>query len=131
MAANERAFAAFERELEVEMEREFRDRILEVTKQIALEGVSGVVKKTPVDTGYARASWYVDLGSLQRESNEGRGSLAEAQAKIEQARPFQEIAIANGAEYIRALEQGHSQQAPQGMVDVTVAELRSKYRQVR
>lgn len=130
MASNAANFAAFERELEVEQEETFKGRILDLTKQIALEGFSSVVEKTPVDTGFARNSWFIDVGGLQRETNNGAGTAGEA-ANVERAQPFQVITIANGAEYIGALENGHSQQAPVGMVDPTIATLRSKYREIR
>ena len=40
------------------------------------------------------------------------------------------IGVVNNVEYIRALEYGHSQQAPQGMVRVTVAQWPAIVREV-
>lgn len=124
-------FQEFTAELDREMEA-FKGEIRETTQQIALDGYNGVVVRTPVDTGFARNSWFVDLGDgASRESNGGTSSAAEDAATIKSAPAFTPITIANGAEYIGVLENGHSQQAPNGMVSVTIAELRSKYRRVR
>jgi len=38
--------------------------------------------------------------------------------------------ITNNVDYIEKLEHGGSQQAPQGMVSVTVAELRTMFKEV-
>lgn len=82
---------------------------------------------TPVDTGFARSNWQVSLGAP--DVSEGVGDhqttydwdapFQAGQATILSAELGETIAIANGAAYIVALEYGHSQQAPQGMVQLT------------
>jgi len=78
--------------------------------------------RTPVDTGFARNSWIVttspdDFGTLGNNSIEARIAL------VNQIKLGQDIYINNGAEYISALEHGHSSQAPAGMVSVTKPEI--------
>ena len=102
-----------------------------VHKKVALDLLSGVVKKTPVDTGRARASWKVGVGSLDPTvAAEGSGPPADAvigagESKIEAQKDPQRTWITNSLPYIGALENGHSNQAPQGMVAVTAAEVKS------
>lgn len=145
MASN---FAEFERELDVELERDFKGRILEVTQKIAFEGYSGVIAKSRVDTGFMVNSWNVSVGGVEggATSSPGGGalSLSESEAEalksqlrsqrpvaIAAAKAFQEITIWNGTEYAIYHEEGTVNMAPQPMVGPTVAEIQSKYRNVR
>lgn len=124
-------FKEFERQLDLEQEREFAGGVLEITQRIAFDGLNGVVNLTPVDTGFAVNNWDVALGGEPAATEPTADPVAAGMQTINQAQPFQIIAIANGAEYIGALENGHSQQAPNGMVGVTLSYLESKYREVQ
>ena len=102
-----------------------------------------VSERTPVDTGRARSNWnlseeskvdwrsypeYEDLKKIDwprgrdmrypRRGRKGRFSVR---------RGSQDIVITNITEYIEALENGWSKQAPNGMVAVTVAEFKAMY----
>lgn len=94
-----------------------------------------IVQRTPVDTGRARASWFMSLDQPSSEvqppgftasgQQAGAVALSQAQDAVNQleADPFREVWISNNVEYISALENGHSQQqAPIGMVAVSLAE---------
>jgi len=84
---------------------------------------------TPVDTGFARSSWYVRLGAgtmLGRTITPGAvpggdSALAEASVLLLGAKAGESVFLLNDTEYILPLEYGHSQQAPHGMVRITVA----------
>lgn len=76
----------------------------DIAAKIAMDAYAGVVQRTPVDTGRARGAW-----------------------TIEQDGPA-DWTIANNVEYIQALENGHSQQAPTGMVAVTLAGIETDLR---
>jgi hypothetical protein len=88
---------------------------------------------TPVDTGFARASWYVVLNSAQGQAasdavgshlthdKSGMANLDTSLSVIGAAGLTDVIWLLNNAPYIEALEYGHSQQAPQGMVRLTLA----------
>lgn len=102
---------------------EFIERVA-VSAQIgtAYETASRMMERTPVDTGYAANSWLVtpnrnDVGSL------GNNNLTARIAAVNQIKLGETIYINNGAEYIDILEKGHSQQAPRGMVQVTLPEV--------
>lgn len=147
-----------------------REMVSPFQKKVALQTLSGVVNKTPVDRGHARANWQVSVGSppddvvpaprgenkagtTQQGENAGRRAVKKGQTKILGARDFDVIWIANNLPYVVVLDQGgfeppdpgpskdrrrtrkgrvlvkggYSVQAPNGMVDVTLEEIRSQF----
>lgn len=119
-------------------ERRNADRVVgrEVDKRmraLCLEGQGRLMRKTPVRTGRARGNWNVSTGAADGSTDEGATSAdvgakrAEGAATIMATRFFERgehLFVTNGLDYIEALEDGHSRQAPQGMVALTVEELR-------
>ena len=103
-----------------------------VRNKVALQGLSGVVLKTPVDTGRARGNWQVTTGNpatgeLDTTDKGGNGTMSNGNGTIASAEPFDVVYIANNLPYIERLEHGHSQQAPQGMLELTFQELVSQF----
>jgi hypothetical protein len=101
-----------------------------VIRQAALEADQVGVLRTPVDTGRARANWIVSTGSPSSTEtagpNAGDQSANEAQATAQALNQAQTalvgykltlgpIFITNNVEYIMFLDEGSSEQAPQGM----------------
>lgn len=83
----------------------------QVHRAIALEGLNRLVKKTPVDTGHARAGWQVTIGEaaqLERAGSDksGASTISEGASVIRQAEPYTKISIANNVPYIEVLEDG-------------------------
>lgn len=85
---------------------------------------------TPEDTGFARASWWKSVGSLGTHPNPPKpvkkgekvsGSTA-VSIPLGKLKVSQTVFLSNNAEYILALEYGHSSQAGDGMVRITLAE---------
>jgi hypothetical protein len=111
-----------------------------VVRKSTLQVFSAVVKKTPVDTGRARANWNASQGAVDTttttSTDQGRGT-AEA-LKAGEIPSGGVVYLANSLPYIRALEYGEypnppkkgtgktvngfSKQAPQGMVRLTAQE---------
>jgi hypothetical protein len=91
-----------------------------VFKSVALDVFGKIVFRTPVDTGHARANWQATVGSPA----DGVVQSAQPPAAIAAAGLDDVIYITNNVEYVEALEHGHSQQAPAGMVKVTVNEFK-------
>lgn len=88
---------------------------------------NGVVLRTPVDTGRARANWQASVGSsiggtTDKNDPSGSGAISAAQASITEA-PGKVWFLANNLPYISELEYGSSQQAPGGMVRLTILEI--------
>lgn len=96
-------------------------------RALALETLSRVIKRTPVDTGAARANWNVALDRPDRSNDPDSTNAAEAvqkgQAVIMRTGVGDRIFITNSLPYIGELEDGNSKQAPQGMVKITAAEM--------
>lgn len=99
-------------------------RIIDAHNKIAraatIEFFSGTIKDTPVDTGRARGNWVTSVekpaqGEIDRDDKSGSLAIAEVVAKTPEG-AGQETFMSNSLPYIEELENGHSQQAPSGMV---------------
>lgn len=117
------------RQNRVEM-REFADRIgiaiQTATQKVVMDAHRGVVEKTPVDTGRARASWRVAEGQLDlTTAPEGPHEFPSLELGIK-ITGEEIIYISNNLPYAEPLENGHSQQAPAGMVGLTLAEIEAE-----
>lgn len=134
-----------------------KDRVPREVKTIqtkmALAGLRGVVKKTPVDKRMARGGWQVSIGIPPVANVITSSPIGTGSTKILQAVPFSTIYIGNNVSYITVLEYGgfipkdpgpskdkrkgrfgkvlvkggFSVQAPHGMVSVTLQELRMMF----
>lgn len=102
---------------------------------ICLEAHEGVVEKTPVDTGFCRANWRFEIGAqppqkavVDRPKDfDGSTGTPPDMAAVMTADLGDTVWVFNPVAYAPRLENGHSAQAPSGMVRVTMAELKSKY----
>jgi len=100
-----------------------------VLKKVVFDLYVRVAMRTPVDTGRARGGWQIsgsgmsggETGALDNtptgSENQGWGG-ADTSGLTDDSGAF----IFNNVVYIIPLEYGHSKQAPQGMVRLTVAE---------
>lgn len=116
-----------------------------IPRKVAMEVLKRVVMRSPVGNvrnwktkypphGYVggrfRGNWQVGIGTfptgeLTRIDPTGSTAIADGTARIMAAKPTQKdasINIVNNLPYGEPLEKGHSKQAPQGMVSITVAE---------
>lgn len=90
-----------------------------ITRKISLTMLRELVLRTPVDKGQARGNWFVTVGAPGTETSDERrpaAAMSEGASKVESAAPFATIYVQNALPYILALEDGHSQQAPAGMM---------------
>lgn len=89
-----------------------------------------IVTKCPVDTGRLRASFLTTIGAPTNEApppgEYGPPSPPKGQ-KYDGTKP---IFIASALAYAEAIENGHSTQAPAGMVAISVIELEEELRQL-
>lgn len=100
-----------------------------VVRKLTTDILSSVVRRTPVDTGRARANWNVSLNrvdasvSVTTTDASGRQTIHVGNAAISKWDIGDSIFIANSLPYIRRLEyDGWSKQAPAGMVRITLAQ---------
>ncbi len=103
-------------------------------KKIAFQLLTGVVLKTPVDTGRARGNWQVGIdeipsGELDTKDLSGAGAEVTGSEALAGLIPgaYQIVYVANNLVYIVPLENGHSGQAPQGMLALTIAEIETQF----
>lgn len=112
-------------------EGEIDEAVKERHEAFLLAGVEGLVDMTPVDTGRARANWQVTHGSPAVSSvvgtdKAGSQTKAAGRAVAAKSQPYTVSYVTNNLEYVPALEDGHSQQAPRGMLNVTFNRLQSR-----
>jgi hypothetical protein len=95
-----------------------------VVQKSTLQVFSAVVRKTPVDTGRARANWNASQNtpnlSTSLSVDQSRGAREAAKGGTFEAGGVSYLS--NGLPYIGKLEYGSSKQAPQGMVRTSAAE---------
>lgn len=101
-----------------------------VLRKLALDGLQGLLLKSPVDTGRFRGNWRVGINVVhdsEIDRNAKQGGLADEQATIATAKFGDTINITNNLPYAKRLEDGWSQQAPNGVLSLTFQELKSGF----
>lgn len=119
-------------EFKVDLDRAYLEEVqapfMLILKKFSMEALSRVVMMSPVDTGRFRGNWSVAIGEPTRGPNTidkgGEATVARGTAVIEGIPDWNKVVwVSNHLPYAEALENGHSQQAPGGMVAVTYAAL--------
>lgn len=90
----------------------------EAAVTLALTLHSKVSAKTPVDSGRARANWFLAEGAPRIDTTESTTPVSPPPLTGKSV-----IYLTNSLPYIVPLEYGHSQQAPFGMLRVSIAEV--------
>lgn len=117
------------------------EKVTQVARKIGGEVLAKVVFRSPVGNpklwkskppaGYVggrfRSNWNIGLGDFGTDTSEaidGAGqTISKGSAKLQGLQPGQTFYLTNSLPYAIRLEYGHSQeQAPKGMVRLTVAE---------
>jgi hypothetical protein len=130
MASNVRSFNLALQRHAKEMPAE---AIQKLHRKAALEALKSVVLMSPVRTGRFRANWQMTLdtpatGALDTTANT---AIARGEPIIAQLPAYGVSWLVNNLPYAARLESGYSQQAPTGMLAVTVARLRSWAKRVK
>lgn len=126
MATNSTA-KQFKLDLDKAFEAE-QEHVALIAMKIAMEALNRVVMKSPVDTGRFRANWTVavgrqDLSTTEETDKSGTVTIAKGSQIILGQKGPAVIWLSNNLLYAQALENGHSKQAPMGMVALTYNEL--------
>ncbi len=110
-----------------------------VVKKVAFQLFRRIIEKTPVDTGRARASWTIAIGSPSADVQPEGEYRSDANSLAVKANAvlagygadghLPVVWIANNLPYIGELENGSSQQAPAGMVALSIAEETAAFNQ--
>lgn len=116
-----------------------------VVRKVAIETLTRVVLRTPVGNpslwkgkppagyvgGRLRANWFTSIGVPNHATSKaidssGAASINRGTATINAATTDQPIYLMNSLPYVREIEyEGHSRQAPAGMVRITVTEFQT------
>lgn len=102
-------------------------------RKICLDLLTGIVLKTPVDTGRARGNWFTSIGSPTAKVTvstdpSGSSTISSGLSAISKA-TGNVLWITNNLPYIYRLEfEGWSKQAPAGMVRVTINDIARQLR---
>lgn len=96
-----------------------------VVRKTALELQTGMVQKSPVDTGRFRANWACGIGVINTSTaaapdKTGQGAIVKTAVDLGAWKPGMTIWLTNSLPYASRLETGYSKQAPSGMVALTV-----------
>lgn len=94
-------------------------------KKIAMDLADKLIKMSPVDTGMFKGAWVagvnnVDSSKPNTPDKSGVATMARIQSMIGTVQAGDTIYISNNMEYAVKLEHGHSKQAPQGMVAISI-----------
>jgi len=101
-------------------------------QSVCLEVFIRIIMRTPVDTGRARGNWQIEInqmaeGTVEEYSKEDDDLtvILKQDSKLSSIQAFSVVHITNNVEYVYYLEyEKRSSQHPEGMVEVTVAEMK-------
>ena len=113
-------------------------------KKVSMQGLSSVMRLSPVDNGTFRANWNVELDGVNTSINSNlksgrktgsidsgaklRGESIINGIRVKFVGGTKEINISNAMPYAKRLEYGWSDKASEGMVRVTAEKIRQRYR---
>lgn len=112
-----------------------------VVQKVATDLFTSIVKRTPVDTGRARAGWGLSIGTAAVPTKPA-GTYSEAKGEpgqyptglaipdVSSIDGTQVVYILNNVEYVPFLEAGSSKQAPNGMVKLALMEAETEINKI-
>lgn len=103
-----------------------KEAIDDVFREVVIEIGTSVIRLSPVDTGRFKGNWQFTVGapsnhSIDTVDKSGHETIAELVAQASNLEAGQVAYIVNNLVYGVPLEYGHSDQAPAGMVQITLA----------
>lgn len=128
------------RRFQIELADVIRNRVpaqaTVIVRKVAQQALQGVVRASPVDTGRFRGNWQMQIGTpaagaIDRLDPSGAAALAAGEPVIAQATIDAPLWLTNNVPYAGRLEDGHSDQAPEGVLGITVERLRSQFGRTR
>lgn len=101
------------------------DKMGRAARKITLDAFSGCIMMSPVDSGRFRGNWQTAIGSAPSGTVElldesGDIVIALVSGVVDGMQIGDVVFMANNLPYAERLEDGYSQQAPAGMVKLTV-----------
>ncbi len=123
MSTTDNSLRGFEADLKKFAETVDTD-VKKVVKRVAFTVFRKLVKMTPVDTGRARAGWFMQVDKPGDDiPPEGKKSYPPPKMTIRgKLGDYPVIVIYNNVPYIQALNDGHSKRAPANFVELALHE---------
>ena len=115
---------SFEQQLR-RIEEDILRRQSQVVRKITMDVFNNVIQMSPVETGRFRGNWQVatgaaPTGTVDLEDPSGNTVTAQVAGEVQGMEPGDVVYLVNNLPYAQRLEDGWSQQAPGGMVALTV-----------
>lgn len=103
-----------------------KEAIDDVFREVVIEIGTSVIRLSPVDTGRFKGNWQFTVGAPSNQSIDtfdkaGHETIATLVSEVSKLEAGQVAYIVNNLVYGIPLEYGHSDQAPAGMVQITLA----------
>ena len=106
---------------------EFKRSLEKEVSALVLDITEKLIEATPVDTGWARASWIPSIGEPADSPSGSRDSFTTGQQELGMAQVATQytlsegpIFITNNVPYIEKLNEGSSPQAPAGFIETAI-----------
>jgi hypothetical protein len=116
----------FRRQAMQEADRKFRGAVLSI--------YGAVIEATPVDSGRLHSNWFLSVNTPSNETTDdttGRVSQSKAMSAVSQLKIGYSAYLTNNMPYARRIEyEGWSNQAPAGMLRVTVEKAKPELRKL-
>ena len=98
------------------------DQIDTVVRKTAIDLQASMIEKSPVDTGRFKSNWQCGIGAINSDASAAPNADAQGRtvAVLQGYKPGNTIWLTNSLPYAKRLENGWSQQAPAGMVRLTM-----------
>jgi len=129
---------AFSKEIKTFAEKLVPQEFRLFQRKIALDLLTKIVIKTPVDLGTLRGNWQVDIdtlpeGELDVKDKGGGDTIQKGLAQLSELRGpgsiTQTVFLANNLPYAVPIEDGHSRRASMGMVALSIQEIETAFKE--
>ncbi len=100
-------------------------------RKMVLLVFSEIIIRSPVDTGRFRSNWFTTIRQPSKRVTDAkrRDPLPPVKRAVEGSNKFGRYFLTNNLPYAQALENGHSGQAPRGMVRIAMRKASSHLKQ--
>jgi len=103
-----------------------------IVRKTVLDMSANMMEISPVDTGRFRSNWQYGVDAINADTSRapdqsGSEALESIRSGIASWKPGETIFVTNSLPYAQRLENGWSQQAPAGMVRVTLANFQEHF----
>lgn len=97
-----------------------------ILRKLALDLYAEIIKRTPVDTGRARANWNLSVKAPNYQTSQRTTIPSTVSITAHDVKGLPVVFIANGLPYVRELEYGKSDQAPNGFIRLSLEAIKAK-----